>query len=55
MPHRVRKPARNPLEVGKNPVAPLIMEAVEGGREELAVIHGKTWNGSWGLERLGPF
>jgi hypothetical protein len=38
----VRETARDPLEVGENPVAPLIMEAAEGGTEELAVIHRKT-------------
>jgi hypothetical protein len=49
MPHRVREPACDPLEIGENPVAPLIMQAAEGGTEELAVIHRKN------LERkLGP-
>src|ERR1700686_1103321 len=52
MPHRMREPARDPLKVGENPVAPLIMQAAEGGREELAVIHRKTWSESWRLERL---
>ena len=42
MPHRVREPARDPLEIGENPVAPLVMQAVEGGAEELAVIHRET-------------
>jgi hypothetical protein len=32
------------------------MQAAEGGTEELAVIHRKTWNGTWGgaafLERF---
>src|SRR6202035_5791423 len=46
MPGRVGKPAGDPLEVRENPVAPLVMQAVEGGAEELAVIHRKTWNGS---------
>jgi len=55
MPHRVREPARDPLEVGENPVAPLIMQAVEGGREEPAVIHRKNLKLKPGLERLGPF
>ena len=55
MPHRVREPARDPLEVGENPVAPLIMQAVEGGREEGAVIHRKNLELKPGLERLGPF
>ena len=48
VPHRVREPARDPLEIGENPVAPLVMQAVEGGTEELAVIHRKTCgSGSW--------
>jgi hypothetical protein len=40
----MREPARDPLEVGENPIAPLVMETVEGGGEEFAVIHHKTWN-----------
>src|SRR5258708_11995549 len=55
MPHAVRKPAPHPLKVGENPVAPLVMQAVESGRKELAVIHRKTWNGSWGWSGSGPF
>src|SRR6476659_1486499 len=58
MPHRVRETARDPFEVGENPVAPLIMQAAEGSREELAVIHRKPgtklgWSGS-GLFRAFP-
>jgi hypothetical protein len=41
MPHRVRKAAGDALKIGENPVAPLIMQAVESGSEELAVIHRK--------------
>jgi hypothetical protein len=41
MPHRVRKPAGDAFEVGENPVTPLVMQAVEGGAEELTVIHRK--------------
>src|SRR4029450_6919247 len=55
MPHRMREPAGDPLEVGENPVAPLIMQAVEGGREEAAVIHRKNLNGSCNRGRLGPY
>ncbi len=55
MPHGVRKPARDPLKVGENPVAPLVMQAVESGRKELAVIHRKTLNGSWGWSGSGLF
>jgi hypothetical protein len=44
----VGKPAGNSLEIGEHPVAPLIMKAVEGGREEFAVIHRKTRNGNLG-------
>src|ERR1700757_2227760 len=48
VPHRVREPAGDTLEIGENPVAPLVMQAVEGGTEELAVIHRKTaCRGSW--------
>jgi hypothetical protein len=46
MPHRMRKPARNSLEIGEDAVAPLVMQAAEGGTEEFAVIHRKTWSGS---------
>jgi hypothetical protein len=42
----MRKPAGDAFKVGENPVTPLIMQAVEGGAEELAVIHRKTWNGA---------
>jgi hypothetical protein len=38
----MREPAGNPLEVGENPVAPLIVKAIQGGIEELAVIHRET-------------
>jgi hypothetical protein len=46
MPHRMREPARDPLKVGENPVAPLIVQAAEGGTEEFAVIHRETWSGT---------
>ena len=42
VPDRMREAARDPLEVGENPVAPLVMQAAEGGGEEFAVIHHKT-------------
>jgi hypothetical protein len=51
----MRESAGNPLEVGENPIAPLIMQAVEGGREEPAVIHRKTWNASRGWSGSGLF
>jgi hypothetical protein len=38
----MREAAGDPLEVGENAVAAFIMEAIEGGAEELAVIHDKT-------------
>jgi hypothetical protein len=41
MPHRVGKSARHSLKIGENPVAPFVMQAAEGGTEELAVIHRK--------------
>src|ERR1700741_3946250 len=43
VPHRMREAASDPFQIGKNPVAPLVMHAVEGGLEKLAVIHRKTW------------
>src|ERR1700710_1094863 len=46
VPHRMWKPAGNSLEIGENPVTPLIMQTIEGGAEEFAVIHGETWNGT---------
>jgi hypothetical protein len=42
----MREPARDPFEVGENPVAPLIVQAAEGGTEEFAVIHRETWSGT---------
>ena len=54
VPERMREPAGDPFEVGENAVAPLVMQAVEGGTEEFAVIHRKTWSGT---SRIGlvPF
>src|SRR5258705_4563251 len=46
MPHRMGESAGDPLEVGEYPIAPLIVQAAEGGSEERAVIHRKTWNRS---------
>jgi hypothetical protein len=40
----LREAACDPFEVGENAVAPLVMQAVEGGTEKFAVIHHKTWN-----------
>src|SRR5258708_24788879 len=37
----MRESGGDPLEVGEDPVALLIMQAVEGGREEPVVIHRK--------------
>jgi hypothetical protein len=42
MPHRMRKAARDPLKIGEDPVAPLVVQAVEGGTEIFAVIHRET-------------
>jgi hypothetical protein len=50
----MREAARDPLEIGENAVAPLVMQAAEGGVEEFAVIHHKTWNGT-GRIGVGPF
>jgi hypothetical protein len=38
----MRKAARDPLEIGEDPVAPLVVQAVEGGTEIFAVIHRET-------------
>jgi hypothetical protein len=51
----MRESAGDSLEVGEDPVALLIMQAVEGGREEPVVIHRKKPGTEAGLERLGPF
>jgi len=41
----MREPAGDALEIGKNPVAPLVMQAVEGVLEKLAVILAKPGSG----------
>jgi hypothetical protein len=38
----MREAAGDALEIGENPVSPLVMQAAEGGAEEVAVIHRKT-------------
>ena len=55
VPHRMRKPAGDPLEVGENPVAAFIMQAIEGGTEELAVIHGENLERNLRPEAAGSF
>src|SRR5262249_5807792 len=40
VPDRVREAARDPLQVGKDPVAPLIPQTGEGVAEKHTVIHG---------------
>jgi hypothetical protein len=44
MPNRVWETASDALQIGKHPVASLVVQAVKGGAEELAIIHRKTWN-----------
>jgi hypothetical protein len=51
----MRESAGDPLEVGENPVAPLIMQAVEGGREEPVVIHRKKPGTEAGAGAARPF
>jgi hypothetical protein len=46
VPHRMRKPARDALEIGKDAVAPFVMQAIEGVLEKLAIIHVKP-DGTW--------
>jgi len=38
----MRKPARDAFEIGEDAITPLVMQAIEGGTEELAVIHRRT-------------
>ena len=52
VPDRMREPARDPLEIGKHAVAPLVMQAIEGVLEKLAVIHRQTWAELAGAARL---
>jgi hypothetical protein len=54
VPGRMRKPARDALEVGEHAVAALLMQGIEGGIEEFAVIHRKTCSGT-GRIGVGPF
>jgi hypothetical protein len=42
----MRKPARHAFQIGEHAIAPLSVEAIEGGIEELAVIHRQTCNGT---------
>src|SRR4051794_13781009 len=39
VPERMREPAGDALEIGEHAVAPLGVEAIKGGTEELGVIH----------------
>ncbi len=42
VPHGMGKPAGEPLQIGEDAIAPLVMQTVEGGTEELIVIHRKS-------------
>ena len=42
MPDRVRKTASDTLEVGKNPIAPLLVQTVQGAGEKRVVFHEKS-------------
>ena len=55
VPHRMREPAGDPLEVSEHAVAALVMQAVERGAEELAVIHDETCKRGVREERLTSF
>ena len=46
VPDRMREATRDALEIGENAIAPLVMEAIEGGTEELAIIHRQTCSGN---------
>ena len=55
MPDGVGKPARDAFQIGKNPVAPLVMQAAEGDTEVLAVIHRKPGTGAVEAGAAHPF
>jgi hypothetical protein len=56
MPDRMGKPSRDSLQIGEHAITPLLMQAAEGGTEELAVIHRETWNGTRiKAQASGPF
>jgi hypothetical protein len=38
----MREAAGDALEVGENAIPALVMQAIEGGTEELAIFHHKT-------------
>jgi hypothetical protein len=42
MPDRVRKTAGDALEVGKNPISPLLVQTVQGTGEKRIVFHEKS-------------
>jgi hypothetical protein len=44
MPNRMRETASDTFQIGKNPIAPFIVQTGKGGAENLAVIHRGTWN-----------
>jgi hypothetical protein len=46
----MRKAARDPFKIGEYPIAPLVVQAVEGGTEIFAVIHRETWGATGGRE-----
>src|SRR3954452_6661097 len=46
VPERMREPAGNALEIGEHAVAPLGVETIKGGIEELGVIHRQTCSGT---------
>jgi len=52
VPRGVRKPASNSLEVCKHAITALMMQAIKGVTEELAVIHHEIPEG--GRKRAGP-
>jgi hypothetical protein len=45
MPARLREAACDALQIGEDPVAPLRLQAVEGGGEESLVIHDLAQTG----------
>jgi hypothetical protein len=51
----MRETARYALEIGEDPIAPFVMQAAEGGTEELTVIHHEDLQGGGGPAGTCPF
>ena len=49
------KPPGNAFQICENAVTPLIMQAVEGGAEKLAVVQRKNLGAGWSGSGVPPF